>query len=163
MLFLELTKNQKASLLTFLKSFSKKHKEKTTDEILDLFIEDENYYYGQNNPHFEWIIPEFEKDAFFDEMKKYIKACKKELDLKEAQKPFLEKQKAIMKEQRAKAREFMLSKQPPTPKQLYYYDKLCKKHKIEKIQTEGLSRLDLINMIGKIVDDCTETKIDKGL
>ena len=47
-LFLELTKNQKASLFSFLKSFVKKHSEKSCDEILELFIEDEEYYYAQN-------------------------------------------------------------------------------------------------------------------
>ena len=61
-LFLDLTKNQKASLFSFLKSFVKKHNDKKTDEILSLFIEDEQYYFEQNNPHFEWIIAEFEKD-----------------------------------------------------------------------------------------------------
>ena len=60
-LFLELTKNQKASLFSFIKSFTKKHSDKATDEILELFIEDEQYYYAQNNPHFEWIIAEFKK------------------------------------------------------------------------------------------------------
>ena len=38
-LFLELTKNQKASLFSFVKSFTKKHSDKATDEILELLIE----------------------------------------------------------------------------------------------------------------------------
>lgn len=159
-LFLELTKNQKASLFSFLKSFTKKHNEKKVEDILDLFIEDENYYYEQNNAHFEWIIAEFEKDSFLDELKKYIKECKKELERKEAQKPFLEKQKAIMKEQRVKQRDYLMSKQPPTQKQLYYYDKLCEKRHITPENKEGLSRLDLRTMIGKLLDDTTAQETD---
>lgn len=152
-LFLDLTKNQKASLFSFLKSFVKKHNNKTTDEILSLFIEDEQYYFEQNNPHFEWIIAEFEKDKFLKELKTFINENKKQLEIKEAQRPFLEKQKAYAKEQRKKASEFKMSKEPPTKKQLYYYDKLCEKYKLEKVDTNNLSRLDLKNLIGKIIED----------
>lgn len=152
-LFLDLTKNQKASLFSFLKSFVKKHNNKTTDEILSLFIEDEQYYFEQNNPHFEWIIAEFEKDKFLKELKTLINENKKQLEIKEAQRPFLEKQKAYAKEQRKKASEFKMSKEPPTKKQLYYYDKLCEKYKLEKVDTNNLSRLDLKNLIGKIIED----------
>ncbi len=152
-LFLDLTKNQKASLFSFLKSFVKKHNDKTTDEILSLFIEDEQYYFEQNNPHFEWIIAEFEKDKFLKELKTLINENKKQLEIKEAQRPFLEKQKAYAKEQRKKASEFKMSKEPPTKKQLYYYDKLCEKYKLEKVDTNNLSRLDLKNLIGKIIED----------
>lgn len=152
-LFLDLTKNQKASLFSFLKSFVKKHNDKTTDEILSLFIEDEQYYFEQNNPHFEWIIAEFEKDKFLKELKTLINENKKQLEIKEAQRPFHEKQKAYAKEQRKKASEFKMSKEPPTKKQLYYYDKLCEKYKLEKVDTNNLSRLDLKNLIGKIIED----------
>ncbi len=152
-LFLDLTKNQKSALFGFIKSFVKKHEQKTTEEILALFIEDEQYYYEQKNPHFEWIIPEFEKDSFLKELTVLINENKKQLALKEAQKPFIERQKALAKEQRKKAAEFKLSKQPPTKKQLYYYDMLCKKYKINQEPVENLSRLDLKNMIGKIIDE----------
>ena len=75
-LFQDLTKNQKSALFGFVKSFVKKHSEKNSQEILALFIEDEQYYYEQKNPHFEWIIPEFEKESatllkeFFAERRK---------------------------------------------------------------------------------------------
>lgn len=154
-LFLDLTKNQKASLFSFMKSFVKKHSSigLQADEILERFIEDEEYYYAQNNPHFEWIIEEFEKEKFLKELKALIKENLKQLEIKEAQKPFLEKQKAFAKEQRKKAAEYKLSKEPPSKKQLYYYNKLCEKYKLEKIETDGLSKLDLKNLIGKIIDD----------
>ncbi len=161
-LFLDLTKNQKSSLLGCVKNFVKKHKEKSTEDIIGLFIEDETYYYEQGVPHFEWIIEEFEKEEFLKQLKIYIDDCKKQLEQKDAQKPFLEKQKAIMKEQRQKAREFKLSKEPPTKKQLYYYDKLCKKYNLEKTNTETLSRLDLMRMIERIVDEHKDTEILSG-
>lgn len=152
-LFLELTKNQKASLFSFIKSFVKKHDNKSCDEVLDLFIEDEQYYYSQNNPHFEWIIQEFEKDSFLKELKILIKENKKQLAIKEAQKPLLEKQKALAKEQRKRASEFKMSKEKPTKKQIYYYDKLCKKYKLEKQNIENASRLDLKNWISEILEN----------
>ncbi len=157
-LFLELTKNQKASLFSFLKSFVKKHNDKPCDEILTLFIEDEEYYYAQQNPHFEWIIQEFEKDNFLKELKILINENKKQLALKEAQKPFLEKQKAILKEQRKKATEFKMSKEKPTKKQIYYYEQLCKKYNIEKQDTNNVSRLDMKNRISEILENEQKSK-----
>lgn len=152
-LFLELTKNQKSSLFGFIKSFVKKHCDKSCDDILQLFIEDEQYYYAQNNPHFEWIINEFEKDSFIKELKILINENKKQLDIKEKQKPFLEKQKQLAKEQRKKASEYKMSKEAPTKKQLYYYEKLCKKYNLEMDDTNTLSRLDLKNKISEIIDN----------
>lgn len=163
-LFLELTKKQKASLFSFIKSFVKKHNANnlSVDDILELFIEDEKYYYEQKNPHFEWIIQEFDKDKFLKELKILIKENLKQLELKEAQKPFLEKQKALAKEQRKKAADFKLSKEEPTKKQLYYYDKLCQKYKLDKKDTNGLSRLDLKNLIGKIIEDENQHTKENG-
>ena len=161
-LFLELTKNQKASLFSFIKSFTKKHSDKATDEILELFIEDEQYYYAQNNPHFEWIIAEFEKDSFIKELKLLIAENKKQLQIKEANKPFLEKQKVYAKQQRQKAAEYKMSKEKPTKKQLYYYEKLCKKYNLIQQDTKNASRLDLKNRISKILED-EQTKFDKEI
>ncbi len=163
-LFLDLTKNQKASLFSFLKSFVKKYQKKSIDDILDLFIEEEQYYYEVQNPHFEWIIELFENEQFIKELKILIKENLKQLEIKEAQKPFLEKQKQIMKEQRKKASELKMSKEKPTKKQIYYYDKLCKQYNIKQEDISEKSRLDLKNIIGKILDDA-ESKISpqKGL
>ena len=152
-LFLDLTKNQKASLIGFLKSFVKKHSDKNTAEILDLFIDDEQYYFEVENPHFEWIVPLFDEEKFLKELSILIKENKKLLELKEKQRPFIEKQKLIAKEQRQKATEFQMSKAPPTKKQIYYYNKLCEKYNIEKENITEKSKLDLKNMIGKILDE----------
>lgn len=152
-LFLSLTKNQKASLFGYLRSFVKKHSTKSSDEILDLFIEDENYYLEVNNPHFEWIIDYFNDEKFLNELKVLVNENKKQIEIKEKQKPFIEKQKELAKQQRKKTSEIKMSKQQPTKKQLYYYDKLCKQYKIEKEDLKDKSRLDLKNIIGKILDE----------
>jgi hypothetical protein len=146
-----------------MKSFAKKYPAKTAEELLNAFIDDENYYLKQNNPHFQWIIDEFENDEFVDELKKYIRECQKQLKQKEAMKPYLEKQKERAKLQRKKERELALSKAAPTQKQLYYYEKLCKKYNIEKIDTRELSRLDLMIMIGKISDEGDPLKTAESL
>ena len=57
-----------------------------------------------------------------------------------------------------------MSKEKPTKKQIYYYDKLCKQYNIKQEDISEKSRLDLKNIIGKILDDA-ESKIphQKGL
>ena len=126
-IFLELSKNQKASLVSYLKHFTKKNDHLSGSDILGLFIEDESYYFEVGNPHFEWIIERFEDEKFLKEIKFLIDQYKSQLRQRELQKPFLEKQKAYAKEQRKKAQDVKLSKEPPTEKQLKYYDSLCRK------------------------------------
>lgn len=161
-IFLELSKNQKASLIAFLRNFTKKNSSLSDEEILDAFLEDETYYFEVGNPHFEWIIPLFEDESFLIEIRFTIRQYKQQLVQKELQKPYLEKQKAYMKEQRKKAQEFKLSKEPPTEKQLKYYKSLCKKYNLKKTETENLSKLDLKNMISKIIED-SEQEVFKCL
>ena len=161
-LFCDLTKNQKASLFSFLKHFVKKHNDKDTEAILDLFLEEEQYYFDVQNPHFEWIKCLLDDELFIRELKVLINENKKQLELKEKQRPFLEKQKALAKEQRKKATDFKMSQEKPTKKQIYYYEKLCKRYNIEKENIEDKSRLDLKMMIGKILDEqSAEERFDR--
>ena len=52
-----------------------------------------------------------------------------------------------------------MSKEKPTKKQLYYYDRLCKKYGLEKI--ELTSKLEARNEIDKIITEHqAEYKID---
>ena len=44
-----------------------------------------------------------------------------------------------------------MSKEPPTKKQLYYYDRLCKKYNIEKLELS--SKLEARNEIDKIITE----------
>ena len=46
-----------------------------------------------------------------------------------------------------------MSKESPTKKQLYYYDKLCKKYNLEK--KELTSKLEARNEIDKILNEHT--------
>ena len=149
--FLNLTKTQKAALLSHLKRFTKKHSSYGVQKILDEFIEEEDYYREVGNIHFEWIFEELEKEVFLNEIKSYISYLLFELEQKERQKPFLEEQKKRAKQMRRQAQEFKMSKDAPTKKQLYYYEKLCKKYNIAQKETENLSRLDLRNMIDEIL------------
>ena len=63
------------------------------------------------------------------------------------------KQKEFEKQKRKFLQEVKMSKEPATKKQLYYYDRLCKKYNIEKLDVEKLSKLDLKNEIGRIIDE----------
>ena len=49
-----------------------------------------------------------------------------------------------------------MSKEPPTKKQLYYYDKLCKRYSVEKKDVEELSKLDLRDEIERILNEHSE-------
>lgn len=151
-LFLYLTPRQKSQLLSFLKSFVKKHSNLCVEDILDKFIEEENYYFEINNPHFEFIIEYLENEDFIREFKLFAKAVFEEMKYKELQKPIIEAQKAKAKEFRKKAQDFKMSKMKPTKKQLYYYEKIAKAHGITMNDTTNASRLDLRNWIMEIID-----------
>ena len=151
-LFLYLTPRQKSQLLSFLKSFVKKHSNLCVEDILDKFIEEENYYFEINNPHFEFIIEYLENEDFIREFKLFAKAAFEEMKYKELQKPIIEAQKAKAKEFRKKAQDFKMSKMKPTKKQLYYYEKVAKAHGITMNDTTNASRLDLRNWIMEIID-----------
>ena len=154
-LFLYLTPRQKSQLLSYLKSFIKKHSNLSTADILDKFIEEENYYRDIDNPHFEFILEYLDNDEFFREFKIYAEGVFEELRYKEAQRPIIEAQKAKAKEIRKKAQDYKMSKMKPTKKQLYYYEKLTHTHNIEKKDTESASRLDLKNWIMDIIEQNT--------
>ncbi len=151
-IFLNLTQRQKAMLLSFLKSFVKKNQTLCVYDIIDKFIEDENYYFQMNNPHFEFVIPLFEDEDFIKDLKTFINEVLYELKQKEAMKPLIEKQKAYQKEQRKRANDFKLSKLKPTKKQLFYYEKITKAHGLQMKDTKEATRLELRNWIMEIID-----------
>jgi hypothetical protein len=152
-IFLDLSKNQKASLCAYLRAFVKKNQTLSVDEIADKFLEDETYYLEINSSRFPFLEDFIGEEKFLKDMNLFLVECKKYYDYKFSQKPFLDAQKEFNKKQRKKAQEFKMSKEKPTKKQLYYYDKLCKKYDLEKCETEDLSRLDLKNMIERILDE----------
>ena len=151
-LFLYLTPRQKSQLLSFLKSFVKKHSNLSVEDILDKFIEEENYYSEINNPHFEFILDYLEDEDFMREFKIFAKSVFEEMKYKETQKPIIEAQKAKAKEFRKKAQDFKISKMKPTKKQLYYYEKVARAHGIAMKDVSNASRLDLRDWIMEIID-----------
>ncbi len=148
-----MSKTQKSALCNFLRALVKKSPDFCVEKLLEKFIEDEEYYFKINNPHFEFLKDYLYEDNFKKETLLYLTECRKYYDYKESQKPLIEKQKQFEKEKRAFLQEVKMSKEPPTKKQLYYYDRLCKKYSIEKKETSDLSKLDLKKMIGEIIDE----------
>lgn len=156
--FLYLTARQKSQLVSFLRSFVKKHPALSEFELLDKFIEEENYYNDVGSPHFEFALENFENQEFLDDIIKFFRFCFWELEQKEALKPLLERQKALAKEARKRANDFKMSKLKPTKKQLWYYEKVTRAHNVAQKPLDNATRLDLRNWIMEIIEP--ETKKD---
>lgn len=150
-IYLDFTKNQKSALCNFLRALVKKSPQLTTDDILDDFVQDEKYYFELNNPRFEFLETLLDDETFLADTKKYIAECKKYYEYKEKQRPLIEAQKAYDKQKRKFLQEVKMSKEPPTKKQVYYYEKLCKKYGIEKIDLS--SKLEARNEIDRILKE----------
>ena len=112
---------------------------------------DEKYYFDINNPHFEFLEEYLEDRQFLSDTNAYIKACYKYYDYKKSQEPLIQAQKEFEKKKREFLREVKMSKELPTKKQLYYYERLCKKYNIE--QTELTSKLQARDEIDKIIKE----------
>lgn len=150
-IFLDLTKNQKSALCNYLRALVKKSPDLTPEEIWDSFESDERYYLELNCSRFEFLEQLLDDNNFKSDAMKYLKECKKYYDYKEQQKPLREAQKEFERKKRKFLQEVKMSKEPPTKKQLYYYEKLCKKYDIEKI--ELTSKLEARNEIDKIITE----------
>lgn len=150
-IYLNLSKTQKSALCNFLRALVKKSPELSCQDILRKFLDDEKYYIDINNPHFEFLSDVIFDDDFVNDTTKYILECRKYYDYKKSQEPILKAQKEFEKKKREFLKEVKMSKEAPTKKQLYYYDKLCKKYNIEKL--ELTSKLQAKNEISKILSD----------
>lgn len=149
-------KTQKAGICNYLRALVKQNLHLTCSEIMDKFIEDEKYYLELKSSRFPFLEEFIEDDSFLKETMLYIKECLKYYNYKEAQKPFVEKQKEFEKQKRKFLQEVKMSKEKPTKKQLYYYDKLCKRYSLDKKDVENLSKLDLRNEIESILNEHSE-------
>lgn len=150
--FISLTQRQKSALLSCLKSFTKKNHTLSSYDILYKFIEDEQYYFKINNPRFEFVLEYLNDEEFLKDMRICIEKNLEEIAFKEKQKPYIEKQKALIKEQRKRANDYKMSKLKPTKKQLFYYKKVASAHNVKMNDVEGASRLDLKNWIMEIIE-----------
>ena len=150
-IYSDFTKNQKSALCGYLRALVKKSPQLSEKEILNKFTEDEKYYLEINSSRFEFL-----KDILFEEWfqknnKKFIHECKKYYEYKESQRPIIEANKAFEKQKKEFLKKVKMSKEAPTKKQLYYYDKLCKKYNIEK--KELSSKLEAMEEIDKIITE----------
>lgn len=150
-IFNYLTKTQKSALCNFLRASVKKSPNVDVEKLFDDFIEDEIYYIEINNPHFEFVGEYLEDETFRREALSYLKECRKYYDYKKSQEPIIKAQKEFEKKKREFLKEVKMSKDEPTKKQKYYYEKLCKKYGIEA--RELTSKLDARNEIDKIIKE----------
>ena len=146
-------KTQKSGICNYIRALVKQNLNLTCSEILDKFLEDEKYYLELNSSRFPFLDDYIDNSDFLKDTEAYIRECKKYYDYKESQRPFIEKQKYFEKKKRKFLQEVKMSKEEPTKKQLYYYDKLCKRYSLEKKNTESLSKLDLRDEIERILNE----------
>lgn len=158
-IYLDFTKNQKSALCNYLRALVKKSPDWSVEEIWESFVADEKYYLELNCSRFEFLAEVIDEQWFESDSIKYLKECKKYYDYKEKQRPIIEANKEFEKKKRKFLQEVKMSKEAPTKKQLYYYDRLCKKYGIEKKELE--SKLEARNIIDKIITEhSTSYKID---
>lgn len=155
-IYLDFDKTQKSGICNYLRALVKQNLNLTCSEILDKFIEDEKYYLELNSSRFPFLSNVIDDSNFLKDTESYIKECIKYYNYKESQRPFVEKQKEFEKQKRKFLQEVKMSKEKPTKKQLYYYDKLCKRYSIVKKDVEILSKLDLRNEIERILNEHSE-------
>ena len=152
-IYLEFDKTQKSGICNYIRALVKQNLDKTCSEILDKFFEDEKYYLEINSSRFPFLSDFIDDNQFINDTEAYIMECKKYYEYKESQRPFIEKQKEFEKKKRKFLQEVKMSKEEPTKKQLYYYDKLCKRYSIAKKDVEDLSKLDLRDEIERILNE----------
>lgn len=152
-IYLEFTKTQKSALCNFLRALTKKLPDFGVDKILAKFIEDEQYYFEINSPHFEFLKDFLDDGKFISDTKLFIKECIKYYDYKKSQAPLIQAQKEFEKKKRKFLQEVKMSKESPTKKQISYYNSLCKRYSENKKDVNELSKLDLRNEIDRIISE----------
>ena len=152
-IYLDLDKTQKSALCNFLRALVKQNLEIEVSDLFDKFVEDEEYYLQVKASRFPFLAEVLYDDKFREDTILYLKECKKYYDYKKSQAPLIAKQKEFEKQKRKFLQDVKMSKEAPTKKQLYYYDRLCKKYSIAKKNIEELSKLDLRNEIERILNE----------
>lgn len=155
-IYLNFDKTQKSAVCNYLRAIVKQSinsKNCSVENILNKFIEDEKYYLELNASRFPFLGEVIDDNQFLKDTEDYVKECIKYYEYKEKQRPIIEAQKEFEKKKRKFLQEVKMSKEAPTKKQLYYYDRLCKKYCIEKKDVEELSKLDLRDEIERILNE----------
>ena len=146
-------KTQKSGICNYIRALVKQNISLTCSDVLDKFICDEKYYLELNSSRFPFLEDYIDDAVFLKETELFITECKRYYEYKEAQRPYIEKQKEFEKKKRKFLQEVKMSKEQPTKKQLYYYDKLCKRYNIDKKEVTNLSKLDLRDEIERILNE----------
>lgn len=155
-IYLNFDKTQKSAVCNYLRAIVKQSinsENCSVENILNKFIEDEKYYLELNASRFPFLGEVIDDNQFLKDTEDYVKECIKYYEYKEKQRPIIEAQKEFEKKKRKFLQEVKMSKEKPTKKQLYYYDRLCKKYSIEKKNVEELSKLDLRDEIERILNE----------
>ena len=152
-IYLNFDKTQKSAVCNNIRALVKQNITLSVSDILEKFIEDEKYYLELNVSRFPFLADVIDDRIFLKDTEDYIKECIKYYEYKEKQKPIIEAQKKFEKKKRKFLQEVKMSKEAPTKKQLYYYERLCKKYNIEKKNVEDLSKLDLRDEIERIINE----------
>ena len=155
-IYKDFDKTQKNAVCNYIRALVKQNLDLSENEILEKFIADEKYYIELSVSRFPFLAEIIDDSEFINDTKEYIKACITYYSYKEKQRPLIEAQKQFEKQKRKFLQEVKMSKELPTKKQLYYYDRLCKRYSIEKKNTEELSKLDLKNEIESILNEHTD-------
>lgn len=150
-IYSDFSKTQKSALCNFLRALVKKTPDLSVEDILEKFVDDEKYYFEINNPHFEFLENYLDEEQFLKDTTLYLKECRKYYDYKKKQEPIIRAQKEFEKKKRKFLQEVKMGHEPPTKKQLYYYDRLCKKYNIEK--EELTSKLEARDEIDRIINE----------
>lgn len=146
-------KTQKSGVCNYLRALVKQNLGLTYSDILDKFLEDEKYYLAQHASRFPFLENVIDDRDFLRDTEEYIKECIKYYEYKERQRPIIQANKEFERKKRKFLQEVKMSKEKPTKKQLYYYDRLCKKYSIEKKNVEELSKLDIRDEIERILNE----------
>ena len=149
-IFLELTKNQKADFLSFVKIYVKNYKDCDAESIYYNLLDEIEYFHNFEPPKYPYI--DIESEKHLSEIKKYVFACKQHLDYKATLKPIYEEQKRIQKEIRAKILAEKQKKAPPTKKQISYYKSLCSRNNEQPQNTDEMSKYDIKIEIQRLIE-----------
>ena len=152
-IYLNFDKTQKSAICNYLRSIVKQNADLDVSELLNKFLDDEKYYLELNASRFPFLAEVIDDDEFLKDTEDYIKECKKYYEYKDKQRPIIEAQKQFEKKKRKFLQEVKMSKEKPTKKQIYYYEKLCKKYCVEKKNVGELSKLDIKNEIERILNE----------
>lgn len=149
---IDFTVNQKVSLLSYLRIFTRKNSICSVEELFNKFVEEQQYLLEIKQPKFEWIYDYIEEPCFSRYIKKVIKDNLLKIEYKEKNKEYIERNKKFLKEAALRARNWRQSKEKPTKKQVLYYKSLCSKFKIKEEEIYNKSKMDLKNMISEILE-----------